>query len=129
VLQLNITQRTGLSKNNSKASTVKKTIKVRHECKKPVKSSQPKKPLIVLSTDSQKTHVRPKVSMGPHNKKINILDLSLAPLLKKHKTNHVRNRKQITQKFKKKKYVNTKSQKILPLQGVPDPSHFRGTRV
>jgi len=73
--------------------------------------------------------VRPKVSVGPNDKEVNVLHFGLASLLEKHKAYNVGDRKKIPQKLQQKREVNTKGHEVLFFEGVPEPGHFRGSGV
>ena len=102
LLNRGVTEGAGLSRDDPRARGVKKTIKVGHKGKEAVKSPQPKKTFVVLGADSQEAHMRSKVSVRADNKKINVLDFGLAPLLKKHDANNVWNGEEVPQELQQK---------------------------
>lgn len=73
--------------------------------------------------------MRPKVSVGTNNKKVNVLDFGLTPLLKEHDANNVGNGEEVPQELQQKRKVGSEGSEVLLLEGVPKPSHLGGGRI
>jgi hypothetical protein len=95
-----------------------------HKSQEPIKRTEPKKPLIMLGAYCKKAHVRPKISMRPNNKKIDVFHLSLAPLFKKSKANDIRGWVHVVNKKQEEKAVKAKAKQVLSHKGIPEPSKF-----
>ncbi len=71
----------------------------------------------------------PKIPVRPDNKKVNVLYLGFASLLKKHKANNVRDGEKVAQKLEQEEKISGEGKEVLTLQGIPEPSHFGGSRI